>query len=362
MARVWILAGATALGCVLIYLTDRLHGRTDDEVRQRDHRRRCRRGLPAGRQLDRPRPVPAPWGGLRLVELPARAPWRSPTRTSACCSAPWCRSCSAPWPRPSPAQPETFLVMLLGAGSMGALYTTDFFLDPQSINFTLPIAISQVMIALALGYVLGVLAKTFSPAPKEAQAAPAAEASAPGRLGPLTPQATTLQPPAATPRRWPSEHDPAHDHPHVATRRARRRRRTRWPRWGCRSPRARPRSRVALRVPGCSAEPTTTSRRSRRTTRTSCPPESVDTYVGQSVQVRKNADGLPELRPGQLPLGGHPGERRVAEQPRRVRAAADGRRARAALPDRQGATRPPRSTAGCSTSSRRSTASRPSGP
>ena len=59
--------------------------------------------------------------------------------------------------------PETFLVMILGAGSMGALYTTDFFLDPQSLNYTLPIAIGQVMIAISLGYLLGVLAQAFGP-------------------------------------------------------------------------------------------------------------------------------------------------------------------------------------------------------
>jgi hypothetical protein len=83
---------------------------------------------------------------------------------------------------------ETLLVMLLGAGSMGALYTTDFFLDPQSINFTLPIAISQVMIAIALGYALGVLARTFSPGPK-----PAAEAASPP---PDEPEATSGAEPA----------------------------------------------------------------------------------------------------------------------------------------------------------------------
>ena len=59
--------------------------------------------------------------------------------------------------------PETFLVMILGAGSMGALYTTDFFLDPQSLNYTLPIAIGQVMIAISLGYLLGVLAQACGP-------------------------------------------------------------------------------------------------------------------------------------------------------------------------------------------------------
>lgn len=70
---------------------------------------------------------------------------------------------------------ETLAVMLLGAGSMGALYTTDFFNDPQSLNYTLPIAIGQVMVAIGLGYLLGVLAHELGPqAPAAQEAEPAA--------------------------------------------------------------------------------------------------------------------------------------------------------------------------------------------
>ncbi len=51
----------------------------------------------------------------------------------------------------------------MGAGSMGALYTTDFFADPQSLNYTLPIAIGQVMILISVGYMLGTLAFDLGP-------------------------------------------------------------------------------------------------------------------------------------------------------------------------------------------------------
>lgn len=83
---------------------------------------------------------------------------------------------AATWTR----SPETLLVMLIGAGGMGALYTTDFFTDPQSINHTLPIAFGQVTVALALGYLVGVLARTFGPRP-----APAVEPAVAGDDAPV---------------------------------------------------------------------------------------------------------------------------------------------------------------------------------
>ncbi len=58
---------------------------------------------------------------------------------------------------------ETLLVMLMGAGTMGAVYTTAFFADPQSINYTMPIALGQSMIVVAIGYILGTVAKVFGP-------------------------------------------------------------------------------------------------------------------------------------------------------------------------------------------------------
>ena len=59
--------------------------------------------------------------------------------------------------------PETLLVMLLGAGAMGAIYTGDFFADPQSLNYTLPIALGQAMILISLGYLLAVLVQVLRP-------------------------------------------------------------------------------------------------------------------------------------------------------------------------------------------------------
>jgi len=69
--------------------------------------------------------------------------------------------------------PETLLVMILGAGSMGAIYTGDFFADPQSLNYTLPIALGQAFILVALGYLLATLAQSFGPKAPAAAASPA---------------------------------------------------------------------------------------------------------------------------------------------------------------------------------------------
>jgi len=60
-------------------------------------------------------------------------------------------------------KPEAFLTMLLGSGSMAAFYTTAFFSDPQSINYSLPIAIGGVIAPLGLGYLAGALIQTVLP-------------------------------------------------------------------------------------------------------------------------------------------------------------------------------------------------------
>ncbi len=60
-------------------------------------------------------------------------------------------------------KPEAFLTMLMGSGSMAAYYTTAFFTDPQSINYSLPIAIGGVLAPLGLGYLAGALIQTLLP-------------------------------------------------------------------------------------------------------------------------------------------------------------------------------------------------------
>ena len=60
-------------------------------------------------------------------------------------------------------KPEAFLTMLMGSGSMAAYYTTAFFTDPQSINYSLPIAIGGVVAPLGLGFLAAALIQTILP-------------------------------------------------------------------------------------------------------------------------------------------------------------------------------------------------------
>lgn len=72
---------------------------------------------------------------------------------------------------------EVFITLMLGAGAFGASYTTAFFTDPQSLNYTLPIALGQVIVTLGIGYLLAAIVKTFLPSkPKEAKKDEAATA------------------------------------------------------------------------------------------------------------------------------------------------------------------------------------------
>ena len=173
MARVWTLAGALALGCILVYFFVGFLGVVSLKFASAILGAGAAAAyLPGGNSVSRGlfMLLGVVFGSLSFLLGAALFPDTNvglllgalvPILLSAIVTT-FTRS------------PETLLVMLLGAGSMGALYTTDFFADPQSINYSLPIAISQVMIAISLGYALGVVAKTFSPGPK-----PAAEAASP---------------------------------------------------------------------------------------------------------------------------------------------------------------------------------------
>jgi hypothetical protein len=167
MARVWTLAGAVALGCILIYLTVGFMGKPTLEYSSAIVGAGAVAAyLPGPNNIARglflllgvlfgslsfllgALAFPDTLVGLLLGAL-------VPILFSALASM-------------ATRRPETLAVMLLGAGSMGALYTRDFFNDPQSLNFTLPIAIGQVVVAIGLGYLLGVLAHDLGPqAPAE---------------------------------------------------------------------------------------------------------------------------------------------------------------------------------------------------
>ena len=193
MARVWILAGATALGCVLIYLTIGFMGVPTMKFASAIIGAGVVAAyLPGGNSIARGLflLLGVVFGSLSFLLGAVAFPDTNLGLLLGALVPILFSALAATFTRSA----ETFLVMLLGAGAMGALYTTDFFLDPQSINFTLPIAISQVMIALALGYALGVLAHSFSPQAKAQESAPSTEATPPDDWAPWSDSHATSSP------------------------------------------------------------------------------------------------------------------------------------------------------------------------
>ena len=154
MARVWILAGAAALGCVLIYLTVGFMGIPTLKFASAIIGAGAAAAyLPGGNSVSRGLflLLGVVFGSLSFLLGAVAFPDTNLGLLLGALVPILFGALAATFTR----SPETLLVMLLGAGSMGALYTTDFFLDPQSINYTLPIALGQVMIAISLGYLLG---------------------------------------------------------------------------------------------------------------------------------------------------------------------------------------------------------------
>ena len=205
MGRVWTLAGALALGCLLIYLTVGFMGVITLKFASAIVGAGATAAyLPGGSSISRGlfMLLGVVFGALSFVLGAAAFP---DTNVGLLLGAlvPILLSAIATMFTRSP---ETLLVMMLGAGSMGALYTTDFFADPQSINFTLPIAIGQVMVAISLGYLLGALAKDLGPqAPASVAAAelppesPDGESSSQDHVGDDSSDDTTaITPPEST--------------------------------------------------------------------------------------------------------------------------------------------------------------------
>jgi len=58
-------------------------------------------------------------------------------------------------------KPEVLITLVLGAGSMGAIYAQNFNIDPQALNYALPIAIGQALVPIAFGYLAGAIFVTF---------------------------------------------------------------------------------------------------------------------------------------------------------------------------------------------------------
>lgn len=71
-----------------------------------------------------------------------------------------------------------FLCGVLGSGALSGVYATRFNTDPQSLNYSLPIAMGQTLLCLSLGYFAAVLLRAFVPTDDDLEsAAPAGPAA-----------------------------------------------------------------------------------------------------------------------------------------------------------------------------------------
>lgn len=70
-----------------------------------------------------------------------------------------------------------FLCGVLASGALAGVYATRFDFDPQSLNYSLPIAMGQTLLPLGLGFLAAVLIQTFLPTDEEKTAETAAEVS-----------------------------------------------------------------------------------------------------------------------------------------------------------------------------------------
>jgi hypothetical protein len=69
-----------------------------------------------------------------------------------------------------------FLAGILGAGALTGVYAYQFNVDPQSLNYSLPVAMGQTIFPLALGFVAGMAVQWLTTSDMDAQA--------PGDTGP----------------------------------------------------------------------------------------------------------------------------------------------------------------------------------
>lgn len=70
-----------------------------------------------------------------------------------------------------------FLCGVLASGALAGVYATRFDFDPQSLNYSLPIAMGQTLLPLGLGFLAAVLIQTFLPTDDEKAAETTAAAS-----------------------------------------------------------------------------------------------------------------------------------------------------------------------------------------
>jgi hypothetical protein len=71
-----------------------------------------------------------------------------------------------------------FLAGILGAGALTGVYAFQFNLDPQSLNYSLPIAMGQTIYPLGLGFLFAMVVQWVTKSDAEAEAARTAESEA----------------------------------------------------------------------------------------------------------------------------------------------------------------------------------------
>ena len=70
-----------------------------------------------------------------------------------------------------------FLAGILGAGALTGVYAFQFNTDPQSLNYSLPVAIGQTVFPLAMGFLAGMAVQWVTKSDAEAESATAVEAA-----------------------------------------------------------------------------------------------------------------------------------------------------------------------------------------
>jgi hypothetical protein len=63
-----------------------------------------------------------------------------------------------------------FLAGILGAGALTGVYAFQFNLDPQSLNYSLPVAMGQTIYPLALGFLAGMAVQWLTRSDAQAEA------------------------------------------------------------------------------------------------------------------------------------------------------------------------------------------------
>lgn len=63
-----------------------------------------------------------------------------------------------------------FLAGILGAGALTGVYAFQFNLDPQSLNYSLPVAMGQTLFPLSLGFLAGMAVQWLTKSDAQAQA------------------------------------------------------------------------------------------------------------------------------------------------------------------------------------------------